>query len=355
MLLKSFKYKSPNWQIEGLDSLQPSNLLVGVNASGKTRTIKSILNTACFLRAQPSIFQEEEFTTELKFEYIEEDIQHELHYSFKVKDNIILEEKLLVDTEYLIKRTSKIATLDSETINPPDTKLIVQIRRDKIKHPEIELLMEWAEKVMYISFSDINSYTNFIAPSLNINPVSFSHLIEEFTPGEKRDFLKSASSLDYNISDISVKSLGELKIVEVKENYIKKKVDELRMSNGMIRVLYLIAFLTAIKESQAFSMLLVDDLGEGLDYARVRSVGRKIFEKCEDKGIQLIASSNDSCLMDIIDISKWQILIKERAKTNALNSSSHPSLFQEFSYTGLGNFDLFSSDIINSYLATQNK
>lgn len=353
MLLKSFKYKSPNWQIEGLDSLQPSNLLVGVNASGKTRTIKSILNTASFLRAQPSIFQEDEFTAELKFEYIGIDTPHELYYSFKVKDNKILEEKLLLDSKNLIKRTSKNASLGNESINPPDTKLITQIRRDKIKHPEIERLMEWAEKVMYISFSDINSYTNFIAPSLNINPVSFSHLVDNFSPAEKRDFLKSASTLSYNISDISVKSLGELKIVEVKEKHIKNKIDELRMSNGMIRVLYLVAYLTAIKQSQAFSMLLVDDLGEGLDYARIRSVGRKIFEKCEDKGIQLIASSNDSCLMDIIDISKWQILIKDRAKTLALNSSSHPKLFQEFNYTGLGNFDLFSSDLITSYLTSK--
>lgn len=98
-------------------------------------------------------------------------------------------------------------------------------------------------------------------------------------------------------------------------------------------------------------MLLIDDLGEGLDYSRVIHLGRKVFEVCEQENLQLIASSNESFLMDVVDISKWQIVRRKNSKLSVINQNNMPKLFDEFRMTGLSNFDLFSSDFIGNFIA----
>ena len=98
-------------------------------------------------------------------------------------------------------------------------------------------------------------------------------------------------------------------------------------------------------------MLLIDDLGEGLDYSRATHLGEKVFNECEKGNLQLIASSNDSFLMDVVDISKWQIVRRKNSKLSVLNQTNHPELFEMFRMTGLSNFDLFSSDFIDNFLA----
>ena len=98
-------------------------------------------------------------------------------------------------------------------------------------------------------------------------------------------------------------------------------------------------------------MLLIDDLGEGLDYSRATHIGEKVFNACENGNLQLIASSNDSFLMDVVDISKWQIVRSKNSKLSVINQTNQPELFEMFRMTGLSNFDLFSSDFIDNFLA----
>ena len=72
---------------------------------------------------------------------------------------------------------------------------------------------------------------------------------------------------------------------------------------------------------------------------------------CEKEKVQLIASSNDSFLMDVVDISKWQIVRRKNSKLTVLNQTNTPELFKRFRMTGLSNFDLFSSDFIDNFLS----
>ncbi len=102
-------------------------------------------------------------------------------------------------------------------------------------------------------------------------------------------------------------------------------------------------------------MILVDDLGEGLDYKRATLLGKIIFDSCRTNKVQLIASSNDSFLMDVIDLSMWQILRRHKSRVSTINNTNTPELFDEFSMTGLSNFDLFSSDFIDNFLCSHNK
>lgn len=349
MLLVSFKYKTPDWEMTGIHNLQLTNLMVGVNASGKSRTIRALIAAVSFMLSKYYSFQSQVFSVELDFISDTESFGHIL-YSFSVNNGVVIRETLTVDDKILIKRNRQRALLKDKRVNPPEDKLIVQIRRDKTEFPEIEKIMKWAEGVTFISFSALNPFTNSASQSLEINPILFSDLVGSFSNAEKRLFIKEAKSLGYKISDINVVSKGEHKWVEVKEPFIKNKIDEFLLSNGMLRVLYLIAFIIKMKENEnKLSLLLIDDLGEGLDYKRAVDLAEKVFNACESNGLQLITSSNDGLIMDVVDLAKWQVLRKNNSKISSLNQTSHPDLFEEFNYTGLSNFDFFSSDFINSY------
>lgn len=349
MLLDSFSYKTPDWKMMGLKNLQLTNLMVGKNASGKSRTIRALIASVSFLMSKSYFFQTPVFTAELAF-ISKNDNFKRLVFSFSVNNGIITQESLKVDDKKLIVRNRLTATLKGKRVSPPEDKLIVQIRRDKEEFPEIEKLMKWAEGVTFISFSALNPFTNGVSLSMEINPILFSDLVNSFSPSEKKLFIKEAKSLGYNITEISVYSKGEQKWVEVKEPYVKNKIDEFLLSNGMLRVLYLLAFIVRMKANgHRLSLLLIDDLGEGLDYKRAVDLGKKVFEACESHGLQLITSSNDGLIMDVIDLSKWHVVRKDSSRISFLNQTGDPDLFEEFYYTGLSNFDFFSSDFIDSY------
>ena len=160
-----------------------------------------------------------------------------------------------------------------------------------------------------------------------------------------------AKELGYQILEISsIEPNSELKLVSIKEKGLKEEILDLHLSNGMIRVLYLLCYLVYVRKTKKCSMLLIDDLGEGLDYSRTVRLGKKLFEFCENEDVQLIASSNDTMLMDVIDVSKWQILQREQGFLCSINQDNNPKLFNDFRLTGLSNSDLFSSDYIDVFM-----
>ena len=63
-----------------------------------------------------------------------------------------------------------------------------------------------------------------------------------------------------------------------------------------------------------------------------------------------MASSNDSFLMDVVDLKYWNILHRNNNKVEVINKEQHPDMFDRFEMTGLNNFDLFSSDFIARHI-----
>ena len=161
---------------------------------------------------------------------------------------------------------------------------------------------------------------------------------------------KNAKELGYDIVDMIPIDVSGSKIVSVKERGTLREFWDVNLSSGMLRVLYLLCYMEYLKHDNKTSLLLIDDIGEGLDYNRSTKLGKMIFEACEKDGMQLIASSNDSFLMDVVDISKWQVLRRRGSEVRSLNESNSENLFRQFRLTGLSNFDLFSSDFIDSHI-----
>ncbi len=356
MWLSSFSYKTAGWELTEMDALRTTNLLVGRNASGKTRTIKALQGVTNFLQMKGSALGEYEFKTRLTFADAAK-AGWEMVYSFETADGKVVSEQMAVNGETLIKRNAEKTIFMGQTINPPTEKLVVQVRRDKEAYPEVESLMEWAEGAILISCSDINPYTVILGNAAPIvNPVPFSSMVDALTAADKKNVIAVAKRLGYGIKEISTFEVnGKMKFVTVKELYVKRNIMDYQLSSGMMRVLYILCFLEYMGHGAKHSLLLIDDLGEGLDYNRATLLGKLVFERCEEEHIQLIASSNDSFMMDVVDISKWQIVRRDKNKLKVLNQSNTSGLFDSFRMTGLSNFDLFSSDYIDDYLAQVTK
>lgn len=351
MFFSSFKYKTTGWSLEDMSSLEITNLLVGKNASGKTRIINALLNVTSFICGKPKMFRDREFAANI---VLIDDDKSCLDYSFEVANGIIISERLHVNNEVLVNRELSSTYFMGEIINPPADKLVVQVRRDRDVYPEIEAIMDWADGVTFISCSNLNPYTIYSGPNELINPITFSEMVSSLSYEETKNVIDGAHQLGYDILQISaVEFNSELKYVSVKENGVQDNIVDFQLSNGMMRVLYLLCYIEYMKKCKKCNMLLIDDLGEGLDYSRATLLGCKVFNACEKAGVQLIASSNDSFLMDVVDISHWQILNRRKGEIVTLNSKNSTDLFNDFRMTGLSNFDLFSSDFIDNYIAKE--
>jgi len=334
-----------------MTALKQANLLVGKNASGKTRVINALKSVASFMQMNNvGAFKDNDFQTTLSFSN-PADEKWSMVYSFEIADNKVLNEKLTVSGTNILKRDGKSCVLKGESIHPPVDKLTVQVRRDQNAYPEIETLMQWAESVIVISCSNLNPFTSFSGLPDFINPLSLSDLVESLSATEKKAVIKLASELGYDIQDIATQAIGEIKVVYVKEKYVPEVIPSINLSSGMLRVLYLLCFINYMKHDHQYRLLLIDDLGEGLDYKRATLLGKIVFEDCAKENIQLISSSNDSFLMDVVDISSWQILRRNKTKVKALNETNSRDMFDYFRLTGLSNFDLFASDFIDNFLA----
>ena len=56
IILSSFGYKASGWELTEMSALKQTNLLVGKNASGKTRTVRALQNVAGFLCMKSVVF-----------------------------------------------------------------------------------------------------------------------------------------------------------------------------------------------------------------------------------------------------------------------------------------------------------
>ena len=87
------------------------------------------------------------------------------------------------------------------------------------------------------------------------------------------------------------------------ERSFSKPVVSDSMSQGMFRAFLLLLLLDYLDDKRSGGTLLVDDLGEGLDYQRATQLGKVLLDFLNKQtGVQLIATSNDSFLMDVFPI-----------------------------------------------------
>ena len=100
-----------------------------------------------------------------------------------------------------------------------------------------------------------------------------------------------------------------------------------------------------LMQKGAEGTIVIDDIGEGIDFERSSRLTELIFKRAEDTGTQLIATSNDRFLMNIVDIKYWNVFERKGETVRAFNCRNSKRAFDEFSLTGLNNFDFFSDGL----------
>lgn len=332
----------------------PQNLIVGKNAVGKSTLIKSLANIATILSQRILLngqnyvggmiaIEDDDFVVAYRFQWKDAKVWDE-HLSVLYQDQ---DKKSDRTPEVWIERTIDEAKFKGMIVNPPHDKLLLNMKRDVVRYPEIESIVSWAENVDAFSFNkfDIDGDEKLFSRYIDRGDNLYS-MVKSLNHDSIEHVVEMAEYMGYHLEKIEPIEFADIKKVLFIERGVSEPLFDFDLSDGMFRTLYLLIYLEYVVKSGKPATLLIDDLCEGLDYDRSTKLGKYVFEFCSKNDIQLIATSNDSLLMDIVDLNYWSILQRDGSKVSAINHMNHPELFEDFSFTGLSNFDLLSSDFI---------
>ncbi|MDZ7898883.1 MAG: ATP-binding protein [Arcicella sp.] len=350
MHLINFSYKDYNWAVSNLD-LQIINLIVGKNGTGKTRTLYHIDLLVKMIAQKRDIVWGGQWIAEFKT-HSDEVLKYELSTKASGEvslerlfrgGKILLERHLTGECEIFSETTRRI-----ENFTPPTNELALYSRRDIRAFAYIEKIIEWANSSFGFRFGNISPDHHEFDLLTAVQDIPY--LFSELNANSKTKIVDEFNKIGFNISDIKSQNRASNTILYVHERGIDKPIPHTRLSQGMMRALSLMIFVEYLISRKNPATIIVDDLGEGLDYIRAKDLGQFIFNECKNNEVQLIATTNDSFLMDVIDIDCWNVLQRDGKLVSSINIANNPKLFEEFRYTGLSRFDFFSSDYIDSHL-----
>lgn len=341
MILSDFSYKEKTgWRLYKL-FLDKLNLIVGLNSVGKSRTVVAIGNVVNFIKGEMQA-NAKDFSCSMTLIN-----RHSISYSFEVETGVIVNETLSVDGVKKIERNALGTCMYGDVINPPSSKLVIQARRDTKRYPEVEEIIQWAEQTSVFVFSNITTSPKSLSPYTLSSEPRLSEMYEKLPTNLQDTLIDYMRKMDYQINRFEVTEWPNgRKMLLVYEDGVITPMSPFELSNGMFRVICSLLYMMYCSTLSKTRCLIMDDLGEGLDYMRSTLLGKQMFDFCERNDIQLIATSNDSFLMDIIDLKYWIILRREGCNVSSLDNKKNADLFERFARTGLSNFDLLSSNFI---------
>jgi len=341
------------------------NLIVGKNATGKTRMLNVLRGMAGLISDTNPKIGEGKFSIELTRE------NKTFVYSLELHNNTVFSEELKIDNAiYLTRSEDGAGDINAVQVgqNIPfkieKNRLAIVAKRDSIQHPYIDDLYQWAQGVAKLNFgSALGKDTFFVKTDvlqeskLNIRDTEkvagiFIQGENEFGDEFKNAVIADMKYIGYEIEDVGVdklegvsikNSINALSGVYVKESDLQMRTTQLLMSQGMFRALSVFVQFNYGLFSNETSCLLIDDIGEGLDYNRSSTLVNRLIEKTESASIQLVMTTNDRFIMNAVPLEYWLILSRTGGQVINLNYRNSKEMFDEFQSTGLNNFDLFSS------------
>lgn len=355
------------WRIEGI-KLGPLNLLVGSNASGKSRTL-NVINGLAKLLAGDSKVNVLSDDWNVTFE----DEGKSLEYDLQVADLKVVKEEFRINgTEVLKRGTGGIGKLWAEQLKTlidfqvPEDQLAAVARLDSIQHPFFEPLHAWGKSLYHYLFGtplgkNVLGVINHDA-KISVDPRDTNQVIGIYRKGEKEfgNSFKEAIKTDmaeigYLIDDvgtappISLVIQGPQPVVGmfVRESGLGDITDQVDMSQGMFRALSIIIQLNYSGLSKTPSCILIDDIGEGLDFERSCSLIKLLVGKAERSSVQLVMATNDRFVMNTVPLEAWTVLRRVGKKIRVYNHQNSKKRFDEFKFTGMNNFDFFALNFLD--------
>jgi predicted ATPase len=345
------------------------NLIVGQNATGKTNSLKIIRDIADLLAGDDELSKLVYDTARYEMEFLNDETK-KIVYSLKFKNAKVLEEKVLVNGQLFLERNNKGVgkLLDNGRMEfkPTENKLLALIIREALQHPLFEELHKWGKSLTHYQFGERmgkDTIAQIHDPDEEFDLKNSSNAIaafekaknqfgEEFVETIKADMSKMGYSVE-NIGTAPLKimkkhlnsSVDEYPIaLFVKEIDINDITDQMEMSQGMFRALSLIIQLNYSLLAKIPSCILIDDIGEGLDYERAKNLIDLIVDKAKESSVQIFMTTNDRFVMNKMPLEYWSVIKRESQKSLFYNVRNSEKVFDKFEFTGLSNFNFFSSN-----------
>lgn len=361
-----FKDRPREWALSDT-TFDVVNLVVGRNASGKSRLLNVISGLAKMLRGEvQKVYQSGRYLA--KFSTGDRRYVYEL----VIEDNLVESERLSRNNETLLDRgkngIGKIwsegiqQTMDFET--PPEL-LAARARRDTIQHPFLEDLHGWAANLRHVQFGtplgrDKVYMITEVAPSADkeselTDPSEVSrlyiHAFQKFGTDFDESILRDLAALGYECTEVGAEAASievlrgpPVALLFLKEMDLKVKTTQLTMSQGMFRALSLVIQLNYCIFRGTPRTLLIDDIGEGLDFRRAQSFVALLIERAVINNIQLIMTTNDRFVMNGVPLKYWGVLTRSAHHVDIANIRNSEKVFKDFEELGLNNFDFFSTN-----------
>ncbi|HNF17167.1 MAG TPA: ATP-binding protein [Leptospiraceae bacterium] len=364
-----FKGTDQEWVLKDC-SFDKFNLVVGKNSAGKSKTLNVIFNLAQGIAGRRNSQHESEY------EFLFENDGNEIVYSVVKSSKAVESEIFKVNGRKLLTRNADGAgKIWAEKINQeldfqiPVFLSAVNAKRDKLQHSFLEPLIQWAEEVSIFRFgTDLGKNKLFIKSKdadQKFNDGEYSSEEEfplkyffigkkEFNSNFIQAIVNDMRAIGFPLEDIDYGSPIYLRIdqplggepvsIIFKEEKVNYKFDQYDVSQGMFRAFSLLSYTYYMRLKDTKSTLLIDDIGEGLDYERSKNLIKKIEEICRDANFQVIMTSNDRYVMNAVDIKNWSIAVRGGQEIRFVNYQNSKGQFDDFTQLGLSNFDFFSGN-----------
>ena len=370
MRLKSIKYSefegtAQQWTLENL-SLSEMNLLVGKNASGKSRLLSLILGLSNHLAGLvgPSL------SGNFDAEFAEDG--ETLRYQLKYDNKQVSLERFSIGNEIVLERgEGGVGSILTEKMGrkldfqAPTSEIAALARRDSIQHSFLERLFSWGSSVRYYGFGTPLGRETLgvvIEGGKKPNERNPSEVVAIYRQAKKefgdlfdQSLVKDMRLLGYDLESLAaappvsirweVMAFPQEPIgLSVKERDLASVTDQIVMSQGMFRALSLLIQVNYSQMARRSDCILIDDIGEGLDFDRSCSLIDVLREKAKTSHFQLIMSTNDRFVMNRVPLEEWSVIQRTGSFVRVLNYENSRKLFEEFRFTGLSNFSFLEMD-----------
>ena len=377
MLLESIEYSqfektAQEWILENC-TFDRINLIVGKNASGKSRTLNIIYGLANLLCGYHQMIY-----TGGNYQVTFDDDGSRIDYTLRYKNRKVVKEKVDINSiNRLIRGTKGKGKIFYNELNKkmqfqtPENALASVARRDDIQHPFLQVLSDWGTYTTLYKFGTTLGQDRLVVfktdketaekseldlKDQNIVVAALKQGLSKYSEVFSNSVIKDMSRIGYDITEIGLGKptdiviggnfpiSGGVSALYVQESDLRCRTYQHSMAQGMFRALSLMIQITYSHLSGNPSCILIDDIGEGLDYERSSSLIKLLIERIRGINVQLIMTTNDRFVMNNVPIELWSIIHREGGVCRIFNYRNSPKLFDDFRHTGLNNFDFFSSN-----------
>lgn len=369
MFLRSLSYirnagTASEWKIQGSPKADEPllfgniNLVIGQNATGKSNTLAALRDLADLVSGVRKI----ESLLYKTFDYMVlfENNGTPISYRLVVDKGQVIDECLSVDGVERYNRKEKFMYYEQQSTNlefETSPEEIGVARIDSKQQSYMEPLYLWGRNLSHYEFGSSlgkNMLVRDLAMAVteNIKPretekvsAFFAKAIQQFA-NIQDVVISDMREIGYQLTEIKSSPLKNIPIngygIAVKEEGLEDYTDQQEMSQGMFRALSIIIQIEYSLLANMPSCILIDDIGEGLDYERSQKLITLIMEKASNNGLQVIMTTNDRFVMNNIPLLYWHVINRTGNKSVFYNMQNSKQVFDEFSYTGLNNFDFFA-------------